>query len=87
MSKDPQDRNRVPGQGEGEGEDMEKMPRKDLGEQKKDQQKGGEGGQQNWNKEEGQTGQQGGQKQQGDPMNPPKDTDEEETDDRKRRPA
>jgi hypothetical protein len=87
MSKNPQDRNRVPGQGEGEdlesmpGKNKENMPRKEGGEQNKGQQgqqgqTGGQGGQQ-WNKDQGmgqgQQGQQGGQRQQGDPMNRQRD--------------
>jgi len=78
MSKNPQDRNRVPGQDEG-GEEMENMPKKDM-DPKKGQQ-GGQG-QKNWN--QGQKGEQGGQPHKGDER--PKDTDED-MDDRKRRPA
>ncbi len=95
MSKNPQDRNRVPG--EGEGKDVEKMPRKEGGEQQRKSptggQQGGQGGQQGgqggqtWNKEQQGQQPQGGQRQQGDPMKRQKDVDEETGDDRKRRPA
>ena len=79
MSKNPQDKNRVPAQGE--GEDMEKMPKKDEKSQRAGQ---GQQGQQGWN--QGQKGEQGGQPHKGDEMNRPKETDEG-TDDRKKRPA
>lgn len=84
MSKNPQDRNRA-GQDEG-GEEMENMPKKEKGMDPKKGQQGGQGqkGEQNWN--QGQKGEQGGQPHKGDPMNRPKDTDED-ADDRKRRPA
>jgi hypothetical protein len=86
MSKNPQDRNRVPGQNEG-GEEMENMPKEVKGMDPKKGQQGGQGqqgqqGQQNWN--QGQKGEQGGQPHKGDQMNRPKDTDED-MDDRKRR--
>ena len=79
MSKISQDRDRVPGHGE--GEDMEKMPKKD-----EKSQRGGQGqqGQQNWN--QGQKGEQGGQPHKGDEMNRPKKTNED-MDDRTKRPA
>ena len=84
MSKNPQDKNRMPGQGESEGEEMEKTPRKDLGEQKKGQQRGqGQTGQQNCNKEQGDPT----KREEWDPMHRQKDTDEETGDDRKKRPA
>jgi len=75
MSKNPQDRNRVPGQSE--GEEMENVPKKDVKRQPGEQ---GQQGQQDWNK-----GQKGGQPDKGD-MNRPKDTDED-MDDRSKRPA
>jgi hypothetical protein len=77
MSKNPQDRNRMPGEGEG-GEEMENMPKKD--EKGMDPKKG----QQTW--KQGQPGEQGGQPRKGDEMNRPKNTDED-ADDRKKRPA
>jgi len=90
MSKNPQDRNRVPGQNEG-GEEMKKenMPKDVKGMDPKKGKQGGQGqqgqtGQQNWN--QGQKGDQSRQPHKGDQMNRPKDTDQD-MDDRKRRPA
>ena len=92
MSKNPQDRNRMPDQNEG-GEEMENMPKKDVKsmDPKKGQQGGqsqqgqqGQTGQQSWY--QGQTGEQDGQPHKGDQMNRPKNADED-TDDRKKRPA
>jgi len=74
MSKNPQDKNRLPGQNE-EREEMEKMPRK------RDKSHGGQQG-----SNQGQKGEQGNQPGRGDSMNRPKDTDEG-TDDRKKRSA
>jgi hypothetical protein len=83
MSKNPQDRNRMPGQGENEEMDM---PKKDMD---KEKEQGGQSktGRQDWNREQNQ-GQSGphGQRQQGD-MNRPKETDEDAGDDRTKRPA
>ena len=93
MSKNPQDRNCMPGQGGGD-EEMENMPKKDVKgmDPKKGQQsgqgqqgqQGQTGQQQTW--KQGQTGEQGGKPHKSDEMNRPKDTDED-IDDRKRRPA
>ena len=92
MSKNPRDKNRLPGQNDGDEEEMENMPQDVKGMDPKKGEKGGQSqqsqhgkpGQQSWNQRR--KGEHSVQPRKGDEMNRPKDTDEN-MDDRKRRPA